>query len=223
MDNLILEAKGINKNFNGNVVLRDINLQIKRGDFVSIMGKSGSGKSTLLNILIGQLIPSEGCVLIQDSNINNMKDKDISEMRLNKIGFINQDPLLFEEFNVEENIQLPLMIANKLNKKEKNRLNGYMKTLDIENLKYKKIHELSGGEKQRVSIVRALSMKPVLLIADEPTGNLDSETKMYFMKLIKKIHDEFNLTTVIVTHDDVISKMCDKHYVIENQSLISTL
>jgi ABC-type lipoprotein export system ATPase subunit len=222
MDKVIIKTENINKSFGDNVILSNINLSISSGEFVSIMGRSGSGKSTLLNILIGQQNPSSGVVLIDGSNINEMKDKDISSLKLNKIGFINQDPLLFEEFDVEENISLPLLIAGNLNLKSKALIYKYMEILGIADLKEKKIHQLSGGEKQRVSIVRALSMKPIILIADEPTGNLDNETKMNFMNLIKKIHHDLSLTTIIVTHDEEVSLMCDKHYIIKNQSLTST-
>lgn len=219
----LIEAKNIYKEFGGRTVLNDINVVINKGDFVSIMGRSGSGKSTLLNILIGQIRPTSGDVFIDNFNINKMKDREISSLRLNKLGFVNQDPLLFEEFNVQENIEMPLRIAGMLTKRNKYIVSEYMEKLSITELKDKKIHELSGGEKQRVSIVRALSMNPSILIADEPTGNLDDETKMSFINLIKKIHNDFDLTTVIVTHDKSISELCDKHYEIKDQSLISTL
>lgn len=223
MDKYILESKNLTKNFDQHLIVDNINIQVKYGEFISIMGKSGSGKSTLLNMLIGQLSPSSGDVFIESKNINKLKDKEISQIRLNKIGFIHQEPLLFEEFNVFENITLPLRLANQLNKDSKLKAENYMDKLDISNLKFEKIHALSGGERQRVSIVRALIMDPSLLIADEPTGNLDRDTKNKFMNLLQSIHKEFNLTTIIVTHDDEVAKSCDRHYIIQNQSLISTL
>lgn len=219
----LIEARSVYKSFDNNDVLVDINIVIEKGDFISIMGKSGSGKSTLLNILIGQLKPTSGNIFIENFNVNEMKDREISSLRLNKLGFVNQDPLLFEEFNVLENIEMPLRIAGKLNRENRKLVYGYMEKLDIIDLKNKKIHELSGGQKQRVSIVRALSMKPQILIADEPTGNLDDESKMDFINLLRTIHKDFDLTTVIVTHDKTISSLCDKHYEIKDQSLTSIL
>lgn len=219
MDN-ILELKNVKKTFGEKVILEDINLKIKNKEFVSIMGKSGSGKSTLINILAGQILPTFGDVFWNSQKISSLKDKEISNLRLNNIGFINQDPLLFKEMNVFENITLPLRIANKFNHKNIEKTKQYMEKFGIIDLINNKTNELSGGQIQRVSIIRALIMNPLIIIADEPTGNLDDFNRDKFLDFLKFIHNDFNLSTIIVTHDKVVADSCDTKYIINNKRLV---
>jgi putative ABC transport system ATP-binding protein len=209
--NKMIELKHIHKSFGGYKILDDVSLSIDENALLAIMGKSGSGKSTLLNIITGQQKADSGEVLIYNKEITSMKDSEASVLRLNHFGYINQNSLLFDEMTVWENITLPMRIAQVKNKKEiiKN-IEKQMDLLEIKDIKNQSIFQLSGGQKQRVSIVRALSLIPRCLIADEPTGNLDKENSDAFMSLIKLLHNENKMATVLVTHDEGIAKECDE-------------
>jgi putative ABC transport system ATP-binding protein len=200
----ILEAKNIVKDFKigqeATRVLNDISLNIEKGDFVSIMGPSGSGKSTLLYILGGLDKPTKGEVLLEGKNIAMMNDKEESIVRRRDMGFVFQFYNLIPNLNVEENIMLPILLDGK-------KISSYKKELDeileITGLTTKRKHtprELSGGQQQRVAVARSLINSPNLILADEPTGNLDSKTGLEIMDLFKSINKNSNKTIVMVTH-----------------------
>lgn len=201
---LAVEDKNIIKEFKiGNAttrVLKDISLQVMKGEFVSIMGQSGSGKSTLLYILGGLDTPTNGKVYINGTDISHFDDDNMSMIRRRNIGFVFQFYNLIPNLNVEENIMLPLLLDGKNLKDYKNQLD---EILDIVGLCDRRKHtprELSGGQQQRVAIARALIGKPEILFADEPTGNLDSNTGTEIINLLSKINKESGQTIIMVTH-----------------------
>lgn len=200
----IIESINLYKSFNlGEVnteVLKDINLTITKGEFVSIMGPSGSGKSTLLYLIGGLDNPTSGSIKINNKELAVMKDKEQSILRRKDIGFVFQFYNLIPNLNVEENILLPVLLDGKKAKDYREQL---VDILDIVGLKDRRKHtprELSGGQQQRVAIARALINDPDIILADEPTGNLDSKTSVEIMDLFKKINKEKNKTIIQVTH-----------------------
>lgn len=200
----VIKLKNIRKTYNGNQltneVLKGIDIDIKNGDFVSIMGPSGSGKSTLLYIMGGLLKPSNGDVLIDNNNIVNLSDRLESKLRSDKIGFVFQFYNLVAHLNVEENILLPVLINGKNKKEYKERLNIILDKVGLSNKRKSYPRELSGGEQQRVAIARALINSPRIILADEPIGNLDSKTGKEIMTLLQDINKTLNTTIVQVTH-----------------------
>jgi putative ABC transport system ATP-binding protein len=181
-------------------VLKGITLKIEQGDFLSIMGQSGSGKSTFLYIAGGLDKPTSGTVLINGRDITGMTDSEESKMRRRAIGFVFQFYNLIPNLNVEENIMLPAMLDGKKQEDYRERLT---EMLDITGLAKRRTHrpgELSGGEQQRTALARALINKPDIILADEPTGNLDSNTGKEVLNLFKRINQERGLTIVMVTH-----------------------
>jgi putative ABC transport system ATP-binding protein len=200
----VIEAKGLYKTFKlGEVdveVLKDINLTIESGEFASIMGPSGSGKSTLLYLIGGLDKPTAGSVKVKGSELSEMKDKDQSIMRRRDIGFVFQFYNLIPNLNVEENIMLPLLLDGKSIKDYKERLDDILDMVGLSERRKHTPRELSGGQQQRVAIARALINEPDIILADEPIGNLDSQTGTEVMMLLQKINKEKGKTIVQVTH-----------------------
>lgn len=200
----IIEAKNLYKSFKLGEdtveILKDINISIKRGEFVSIMGPSGSGKSTLLYLLGGLDSTTSGKVLVNSKEISMMKDKEQSIMRRRDIGFVFQFYNLIPNLNVEENILLPILLDGKKTKDYGNKLNEILEIVELSNRRNHTPRELSGGQQQRVAIARALINEPEIIFADEPIGNLDSKTGTEVMRLLQKINKENNKTIVQVTH-----------------------
>ncbi len=190
-----------------NKVLNNASVSVRKGELVSIVGTSGSGKSTLLNILGGLLSPTTGVVEIGGVDITKMNDNDLTLFRRDNIGFIFQEFNLINELNVENNIKFPLMLrgenSSELYKKLIEKLGLTEKEKSMPN-------QLSGGQQQRVAIARALITKPSLVLADEPTGSLDSENSRQILELIKILSKELEQTVIIVTHDMDIAKECDR-------------
>ena len=200
----IIDVKNLNKSFKigktENHVLKDINFKVEKGEFLSIMGPSGGGKSTLLYLLGGLDKPTSGSVSIDNIDISTIKEKQMSKLRRNKIGFVFQFYNLVPNLTVEDNIMLPLMLDGKKLKNYNDKLD---QILDIINMKDKRKltpRELSGGQQQRVAIARALIFEPEIIFLDEPIGNLDSKTGTEIMKLFKKINVEYGKTLIQVTH-----------------------
>ncbi|WP_425449216.1 ABC transporter ATP-binding protein [Dethiothermospora halolimnae] len=188
--------------------LKDVNISIKEGEFVSIVGASGSGKSTLLHLLGGLDRPSNGKVFIDDADIYSLKEKKLAVFRRRKIGFIFQFYNLIPVLNVEENITLPLLLDHQ--KVDQNHIKDIMNILGIEDRKTHLPSELSGGQQQRVSIGRALAYKPSIIFADEPTGNLDSESTKEVMELLRLSVKKYHQTLVLITHDLEIASQADR-------------
>ncbi len=200
----IIEVKNLSKEFgqgeNRVKVLKDLSFSIEKGEFVSIMGPSGCGKSTLLYQLGALDQPTAGEVLIDEKDINVMKERELAQMRRKKIGFVFQFYNLVQNLSVEENILLPVIMDGKKEKDYKKKLNELLRAIGLFDKKKSLPSQLSGGQQQRVSIARAVIMSPDLILADEPIGNLDSQSGEEIMKLFKKINEEENITIVQVTH-----------------------
>ncbi len=207
----MIELQNVSKTFQHNAeqvhALKKLSLSIEEGEFIAITGPSGSGKSTLLHTIGGLETPSEGKVSIANIEIQNLNDKALSRFRNEHIGFIFQSFHLHPTLTVEENIKLPLIFAKKKNHEN---VESILKKTELAHRRDHLPNELSGGEQQRTAIGRALINKPTLLLADEPTGNLDSKTGDKILKLILDIHKNRNTTMVIVTHDPAVAKKADR-------------
>lgn len=210
----IICAKNVCKNFELESeeikILKDINIYIEKGEFVSIMGPSGSGKSTLLYLLGGLDQPSSGKVTLNGKEISILTDKDGSIMRRREVGFIFQFYNLIPNLNVEENIMLPILLDKKNIKDYKEKLNEILEEVGLSDRRYHTPRQLSGGQQQRVAIARALINNPDIILADEPIGNLDSKTGLEIMKLLRKINKEKKRTIVQVTHSEESAKYGDR-------------
>lgn len=220
----ILKTNQIKKYYgeNENLVkaVDGVSISINRGDFVAIVGTSGSGKSTLLNLLGGLDNPTNGEIIIKGKNIAHLNNNELAIFRRRNIGFIFQNYNLIPVLNVYDNIVLPISF-DKINKVDKNYISELLKTLMIEDKIYKFPNQLSGGQKQRVAIARALATKPSIILADEPTGNLDTKTTLEVISLLKKTSKKFNQTIVMVTHNENIAQICDYVIHIEDGKVIS--
>lgn len=218
----IIKAVGINKTYgNGEnkvEALKNINLDIKKGEFVAIVGASGSGKSTLLHILGGVDKPTSGEVYIDGSNLNELCDDEISLIRLRKIGFVFQFYNLISVLTVEENIEMPVLLDDGV--VDKDYKNEIINFLGLQDRKNNLITELSGGQQQRVAIGRALINRPSIILADEPTGNLDSKNARDIMELLKYSVRKYNQTLIVITHDDNIAKMADRIIAIKDGEIV---
>lgn len=181
-------------------VLKDVNLEINQGEYVSLMGPSGSGKSTLLYLLGGLDKPTSGSIKLKGRELSVMKDSEESEMRRREIGFVFQFYNLVPNLNLEENIMLPILLDGKKLKQYKSRLDEILELVGLADRRKHTPRELSGGQQQRVAIARALVNEPDIILADEPTGNLDSKTGTEILELFKKINKEKSITIVQVTH-----------------------
>lgn len=199
--------------------LKDINLSIDKGELVAIIGESGSGKSTMLNLLGGLDTPSSGEINVNGMVINKLGDNELSNYRRDAIGFIFQYFNLLPYFTVEENILLPLRMAKK--KIDKDYLNAIINTLGLNDRRTHLPSELSGGQQQRVAIARALINKPNIILADEPTGNLDSKNTKEVLELLKYTSSKFNQTIIIVTHDLSITNYVNRVITMEDGNIIS--
>ena len=206
----LLDVKNVEKiyttRFGGQKVraLKDVSFTVDEGEYISIMGESGSGKTTLLNILAALDKPTKGEVLLEGQSIVSIKEKNIAEFRRNNLGFVFQDFNLLDTFSAEDNIYLPLVLARKNYQEMSRKLTPIAEKLGISGILKKYPYELSGGQKQRVAIARALITDPKLILADEPTGNLDSKTGEDIMDLFHTLHDAGN-TIVLITHDQQLA------------------
>ncbi len=209
----MVEVKNLTKRYEGKRTvhaLRNLTFRVERGEMVATMGPSGSGKSTLLNILGGLDHPSEGSVMIDGLEMSGLSDDELTRLRREKIGFIFQFFNLLQTLTALENVALPLHLAG-ISRKEARSRAGAM--LEIVGLKDRKDHlpdELSGGEQQRVAMARALVLNPPLILADEPTGNLDSRNGQEVLALFKKLQNQFGTTVIMVTHDSKAAAYCDR-------------
>lgn len=205
MSEIILSAKNVSKSFHDPVdvkILSDISFEITKGEFVSVIGKSGCGKSTLLYILSTMDTDYEGDLYINNELMRNKKESELAIVRNEYIGFVFQFHYLLNEFNVLENVMLPGLKLNKYSREEvEHRAMEKLKMLGIENEALKKANQLSGGQKQRVSIARSLINDPLIIMGDEPTGNLDNKNSLIVFDIFKELAEVYNQTLLIVTHD----------------------
>ena len=201
------------------VALDHISFSVEKGEFVAIVGASGSGKSTLLHLIGGVDRPSSGKVFIDGKDIFNFNDDKLAIFRRRQVGLIYQFYNLIPILNVEENITLPLSLDNREVDKEK--LNDMLKLLGLQNRRMHLPNELSGGQQQRTSIGRALITNPTIILADEPTGNLDSKSSDEIVALLKKSNKELNQTIIMITHNMEIAKVADRIIKIEDGKIIS--
>lgn len=212
----MIQANNIHKSYDKLHVLKGVNLEVQNAEIVSIIGKSGSGKSTLLHIL-GTLDQSDkGSVIIDGADISKFDAKEIAKFRNSKIGFIFQFHHLLPEFTALENVLIPAMIANDSNKVKEARAKELLDYLGLSERINHKPSQLSGGEQQRVAVARALINEPSVVFADEPTGNLDSESSAELHKLLQNLRDEYKQTFVIVTHSKELSEISDRTIIMQD-------
>jgi lipoprotein-releasing system ATP-binding protein len=209
---ILLESFDIHKSYqitkqNKLDVLKGINLKIYKGEIAAIIGKSGAGKSTLLHILGALDTPDSGQLIFNGNNIFSYGDKEMANFRNKEVGFVFQFHHLLPEFTVFENIQIPAMINNNLNK---NKINELLNEVGLSQRSHHKPSEISGGEAQRAAIARALINSPNLILADEPTGNLDTENAESVIDLIFNLRNKHNTTFIIVTHNVEFAQRCDR-------------
>ena len=199
----LIEVKNLNKIYGSGEAevkaLKNINLNIEQGEFVAIVGQYGSGKSTLLHLIGGVDIPSSGEVIIDGKNIYKLKEKELSILRRRKLGFIFQFFNLIPVLTAQENIEMSVLLDNE--KIDKKYMNELLRILGLEERKNNYPSQLSGGQQQRVSIGRALANKPSIILADEPTGNLDSKNSKKVLELLKYCAKKYNQTLILITHD----------------------
>lgn len=200
-------------------VLEDVDLVIDRGSFVAVKGRSGSGKTTLLN-LIGLLdAPTSGEIILDSRRIVDLSDGDKVALRRSKFGYIFQSFALLPTYSAFENIEIALRIQGLEVSKVQERANQCLKAVGLSTRHNSRPDELSGGQKQRVAIARALAGKPEIILADEPTGELDSETTRKILKLLKRISNNQGITTIIATHDPIVDEFADRILLIENRRI----
>lgn len=225
MNNVVLVCDKVSKSFLDSsgawvAILLQINLQITKGEKVAIMGRSGSGKTTLLQLLGGLDSPTSGSVYLCGENLNNISDQAKAFLRNHKIGFIYQLHHLLPEFSVLENVCMPLLIQNMPLKIAKNFALPLLQEVGLSHRLHFTPNRLSGGERQRVAIARALINNPACIFADEPTGNLDSESAIEVIGLINKLNKNHNTAIIMVTHDANLTKEFDRVFRLENGSLV---
>lgn len=206
----MIEVRDIHKSFGELEVLHGVSLEVKRGEIVSIVGASGAGKTTLLQIMGSLLAPDSGVVVIDGVSLSELNDDKLSEFRNRHIGFIFQSYHLLPEFTALENVMMPMLIAGGRRGDAEQRAKELLAMVGMSHREEHKPEALSGGEQQRVAIARALMMRPSVVLADEPTGNLDTATREEIQRLFIELRDSINQTFVIVTHDEALAERSDR-------------
>jgi len=203
--------------------LNGVSMEIKRGEFVSVMGPSGSGKTTLLNMIGALDTPTSGVVKINGKNIAKMSDQERTNLRLKEIGFIFQFYNLVPVLTAYENIELPMVFARKSKQKREENANKFINIVGLREMRDHLPSELSGGEQQRVAIARALCNEPSILIADEPTGELDTKMGMEIISLLRELNAELNQTILMVTHDPDVGALAERIFRMQDGKIIDIL
>ncbi|MFN7250128.1 MAG: ABC transporter ATP-binding protein [Anaerobacillus sp.] len=203
-------------------VLKDVSLTIKQGEIATVVGRSGSGKSTLLNIISGFLTSTSGRIIVKDIDVTNFNEKRWAKFRLEHLGFIFQSFQLIPSLTTFENIELPLTLKGIHPKERVSLVNAMLEEVGLQNHGSHYPNELSGGQQQRVSIARALITNPSIILADEPTGSLDSETEKEILRLIKKLNREKGITFFIITHDDNVASISSRTFQLHDGVLSET-
>ena len=206
----MITLRNITKSFGTLQVLKGIDLQIEKGEVVSIVGPSGAGKTTLLQIMGTLDTPDTGSVLIGDTDVTQLSQKEMARFRNQHLGFVFQFHQLLPEFTALENVMIPALIANRSQKETKERAKELLDFLGLSDRAEHKPNELSGGEKQRVAVARALMNKPSVILADEPSGSLDSKNKAELHQLFFDLRDQLGQTFVIVSHDEALAVLTDR-------------
>lgn len=220
MEKLLVQMSGINKNYGSTQVLKDINLNIYDGQNHVIQGASGSGKSTLLYILGSLERPSSGQIKLDGKETTKMNDAELSVLRNRFIGFVFQFHFLLPSMNCLQNILLPAKIAGIKESKVKSQVESYAEELKITHCLKKYPFEISGGEQQRVNIIRAISLNPKLILCDEPTGNLDSKNTALVISMLKNLSTQAGSTLIVVTHDNSVAESFEHKITIEDGQII---
>ena len=221
----IIELRGVWKTYvmgDAQVhALRGLDLVVRRGEFVAIMGPSGSGKSTAMNMIGCLDIPTKGTVLLDDHDISKLDESDLAKIRGKKIGFIFQKFNLINTLTAKENIMLPMIFQGIPERERHRRAEALLALVELKDRMDHRPNELSGGQQQRVAIARSLAIEPEVILADEPTGNLDSKTGATVMDFLRKLHTEKGTTIVLVTHDAHVAKNADRVEMLKDGQLIT--
>lgn len=219
----LLKAENVSKSYKSTEVLKGISLTVREGEFIGIMGKSGSGKTTLLKIM-GMIEPvTKGKLLYEEKDIKGISDKEAAQIRREDLGFVFQEFFLMDSLNVLENVMLPLLIGKCADKAGKEKAKSLIKSFEIDGLEQKNPDELSGGERQRTAICRALINEPRVILADEPTGNLDSKSGKIVIDALERINKEMGKTVVMVTHDPQMASHCDRVILLKDGSVLGQM
>ena len=214
-------AENLSKSFGNLQALKGVSLSISKGEVVSVVGASGAGKSTLLQILGTLSTPDKGSLIIDEQDVLRMNASKLSAFRNRRIGFVFQFHRLLPEFTALENVMIPSLIAGLSNKESASRAKALLSEVGLSDRMDHKPSELSGGEAQRVAIARALVNNPAVLFADEPSGNLDSATKLDIHRIFFEMREKHGQTIVIVTHDETLADMCDRKLVMSDGLIIN--
>ena len=217
----MLKVSKIEKSYGASKVLRGIDFRMEEGERVAIMGPSGSGKSTLLNCIGGIDRPDNGEILFEGQSLTSLSEQELCELRRNKISTIFQFFHLLPTLTARENIEFP-MLLNSVSAKERNqKVDELLNAVKIQHRACAFPHELSGGENQRVAIARSLSMRPKLILADEPTGNLDSKNTDSVLELIEKLSKQHGIAMLLVTHNEEVTRICDQTITMNDGLILS--
>ena len=219
---MILQANRISKKYGNLEVLKNVSLQVNKGEIVSLVGPSGAGKSTLLHILGTLDRPDAGNVTIQQQDVFKLSEKELAGFRNRSIGFIFQFHHLLPEFTAIENICIPAFIAGKAKSETESRAKELLALLNLSHRGNHKPGELSGGEQQRVAVARALINNPALIMADEPSGNLDTNNARELHKLFFELRDKLNQTFIIVTHNEELANMADRKIQMKDGNIVNS-
>ena len=218
----MIHTTGITKSFGSLQVLKGIDLTINKGEFVSIIGASGAGKTTLLQIIGSLDKADQGELLVDGVKLNQLSDKKLAEFRNKHIGFVFQFHQLLPEFTALENVCIPGLIAGRKKQEVEQQANDLLHKMGLEERMHHKPSELSGGEKQRVAVCRALINRPSLILADEPSGSLDSVNKKELHSLLRQLCNEYGLTVLVVTHDNELAEVSDRIIEMRDGTIISS-
>ena len=220
---LAVEVRGVHKSFGERVVLGGLDINVARGEFVAMLGASGSGKTTFINILGGLDHPTSGSVVVDGREIGQMSERELTRYRSDKIGFIFQFFNLLPTLNCLENVALPLHLRGWSRQKAHARARELLDLVQLGKRVEHQPDELSGGERQRVAIARALSVYPPIVLADEPTGNLDTRTGGEILRLIHDLRDRLGATVLVVTHDKNVAESCQRTVTLSDGKIIGDL